>query len=211
MKKNISIIVLCMLAFGVSAQSFESQSFLNVTSLQVTNGIAVTNIYSFGSTGSNTVGIVYTNRAGTASVITSTNAKSVKLLNDVSLWADRVGGIPGFTQPTINASPYTNYQGNANIYIRLVGGSGANSAVTFSFAPIASGLGNSDLGYESTSLFNVAVTATTTTEVRSLTPVPWATLWPGCKGVRLVRIVNADTDASSGVHVLECSLNGFLP
>jgi hypothetical protein len=55
----------------------------------------------------------------------------------------------------------------------------------------------------------IAVTATTTTEVQSLTPI--YNRWPGAKKLRLKTITNADTDASSRVVVKSCSFNTFIP
>jgi hypothetical protein len=95
----------------------------------------------------------------------------------------------------------------------LKGGSGANAAVTFTFVPIYDGKDGSEAetplvgtGFN----WSFAVTANTTASVTVATNAPmWK--WPGARKLRLLSIVNADTDASSEVWIDRCSFNGFVP
>ena len=199
--KHLLALLGLILPLAVTAQNFLSQDFLNVRSVQVTNGIGATNLNSFGVAATNFNGIVYTNLAGTR-LETGTTNNTFNLFKDAQLWADRNGrpfmGIE--TNNMVSTSP-------GSVFLKLVGGSGANAAVTFVFRPVVDGQNESTAAADT---WSVALTATTTTPVTLRTNVPFY-LWPGCKGLRLRSIVNGDTDASSGVFVQECSLNGFLP
>lgn len=93
------------------------------------------------------------------------------------------------------------------VFLRLHGGSGANSAVTFVFQPLWDGV---TAPINTTDDWSVALTATTSTVVDLATNVPlWR--WPGAAGLRLKSIVNGDTDATSQITVTKCSINGFRP
>jgi hypothetical protein len=91
-----------------------------------------------------------------------------------------------------------------NLSVSLVGGSGANAAVTFVVVPVPNGRHESTAAGDA---FSFAVTATTTTPLTMMTNLPtWR--WPGVQAVRIKTVTNADTDASSGVALLDVSLNG---
>lgn len=217
MKRLIATVLFACLTLGASAQVFQSQSFLNAQSVAVTNTLGITNLTAIVDvlTQSNLVGTIYTNLAGTKVEVTGTNDATVNLCRTVNLWADRNAAFvyPIYTNSVIDAT--TNMQAvqalgpySKNIYIRLVGASGANSAVTFIFAPVPSSTGVEDT--TAAKKISIAVTATTTTQVQSTTLLDESAL-VGCKGLKLISITNGDTDASSRVTVLECSLNGFVP
>lgn len=222
---------LLILSFGLgvvcqgqtAGLSFKSYSFLNCQSLQVSNTIQVTNLLSFNNTTqSNVTGTVFTNLAGSKVTSAPGTADFVNLLKIVPLW-DTGGGMytPIYTNQapgaTLMAGPYY----NASIFIRLVGGSGANAAVTFRFTPVPSAYNPVTRAYPDWTQFGldegvaadvqtISVTATTTTEIKSRTLLDLSK-FVGCAGIMCQLINNADTDASSAVQVLECSLNAFTP
>lgn len=205
-KLFITLTAIGLLTLSASAVDHRATSFLNARSVTSTNAIGVTNLASVTAVAStNVVGLVYTNTAGTRVVAAAGN--TVNLLKTAPLWSPGLVLTPTYTNQAPGAArmpgPYI-----GGIYIRMKGGSGANSAVTFVFAPVFS-----DSGADATiaaNLITVALTATTTTEVQSYTLVDWTKVI-GAKGLMLRSITNADTDAASNVEVLECSLVGFVP
>lgn len=216
MKKLLSIIAVLGLAISLQAQPFQSPSFLTVPAVYVTNILQITNVSLNNLYGTNIAGTAFTNITSTgAQVLTvvNSNYSTLNFCADVPLWADRNGRWYG---------TYTNADSSIAgtdtpmiLSISLVGGSGANSAVTFTFAPVYDNqpLPSGLIGRHSTvaaEQWAVAVTATTTTAITTGIPVP-AYRWPGARALRLLRIVNADTDASSQVIVYDCSLNGYRP
>lgn len=218
MKRLITLITLLGLGYTATAVTHRSPSFLapDVTSVQATNGIGVTNLYSALAVGTtNIMGIIYTNSAGSQQTTTNANNDFHNLLADqVAMFVDQLAQAttPAYDSTNVlRAGPYY-----GAIFIRLTGQSGANSAVTFRFRPVPyGGAGNSTsaTGVEDTAAADdilISVTATTTTEVRSLTKLD-AQKVIGCKGLRLVSITNADTDATSAVTVLDCRFVGFIP
>jgi hypothetical protein len=206
MKTLFTLIGLCF-ALSASAQSYLSQSFLNVSSLLVSNTLTVSNLVNFpGQT--NVLGVRWTNSAGTG--ISVTNAgNTTALIKDVNLWSRRDGDwwVPQFGTTT---GIVTNTASSPiNIYVKLLtGGSGANAAVTFTFVPIYDGDETPVVGTAMN--WSFAVTASTTSSVTVATNAPMY-LWPGAKKLRLLSIVNGDTDALSQVWVQKVSLNGYVP
>ncbi len=202
MKKLIAILALVALTVTVNAQVFRSQTLLGpgVGSVAVSNTIPVTNLSTltfYGLTATNpTVGVIWTNLSGISNNVVGAGDAN-NLLGTAVLWADRNGNWPSLGQ--------SNYY--ASFGFRLVGQSGANSAVTFTFVPVYDGTNEATAAGD---VYTVAVTATGASMVVTNTPVPLYK-WPGCKSIRLRGIVNADTDASSQVNVQAVQLNGFIP
>jgi hypothetical protein len=209
MKRLFTLMALFGFAASLGAASFVSQPLIpsDVRSLCVSNTINVTNLLSTTIT-TNAAGTIWTNYAGTR-VIHSTSATTgnKNLFRDVDLWAGSDGNAPHiYNADTANVNA-TNSILNANIFIRLVGGSGANSAVQFCLVPLPDGVHESTVTADR---LLISVTANTTTEVTSITPIP-AYKWPGVAKIRCKWVNNSDTDASSRVDILDFSLNGFIP
>ncbi len=217
MKKLLSILTVCGFVLAASAQNHVSQSFLNATSVSVSNLFQVTNLLAFNAHGgTNRFATYFTNLNGVYSAATNYNngpaLAGLNLLKDANLWTDRNGnywpnGFNTFHQLSTNV-----VVNPINLLLRVHGGAGANSTVTFLFAPVwdETGPDATDTYATTADHWSVAVTAAGTTPVILATNVPvWR--WPGAKGLRLERIVNADTDADSLVWVTRCKLNGFRP
>jgi hypothetical protein len=210
MKKLLS---LTLLFVGLSAfgQDFKTYSFLNVRSIVPSNGLSFTNIDLLNGVTTNVYSVHYTNLAGSQVVPNGTTNNSENVFKPVPLWADREGRWYG---PTFAVSSGTNdtvqsfSPSYCNINVRLVGGSGANSAVQFVFAPIWDDSGT--IGTESGDNFTFTVTATTTTIINMATNVP-VYKWIGAKGLAVRSVTNPDGDASSQVVITELNLNGFQP
>lgn len=211
--KKLLIAIGLSVALGASAQQHLSQSFLKVQAVYVTNTFAITNL-TFPGNGwpTNQVGTTYTNNN---QLIVATNGNYVNLLGKVALPTDRNAlpvGVYGYFNTNAIAVP-DNTPVSANISLSLTGGSGANSAVTFTFAPLpesdTSGVelqNSAPTGEE----WSFSVVANTTSLLNFRTNVPtWR--WPGCRGLSCKRIVNADTDASSQVIITSLKLNSFNP
>lgn len=209
--KYLFTLVLAFATFGASAQSFISQSFLNVKSLHVSNTLSISNLVMWpGMT--NILGVRYTNSAGTG-ISVAAAGNTVKLLKDVSLWADRDGhwpitqifATPGTATNYLNISPFT-------VSGRIFGASGANAAVTFVLTPFWDDVSDDGTTFVATTHdFTFAVTSVASSAVTFATNIVTAVNWAGAKGVRVRSIVNADTDASSGVYVHELKLSGYRP
>lgn len=212
MKKIIGIILvtLVLLAMNAAGQDIwprhKSIDLLNVRSLVISNTINVTNL-TFAGAGTNVAGTEYTNRAGTKVVTTASSGTNYNLLGSAELWCLQDGS-PLFTANT-NSLPgaYAAGPSYLDISYDLVGGSGANSACTFILSPSWDGVNvDTSGGYD----FTFAVTATTTTAIKSKTNAP-AWKWIGAKRLFVRSLSNADTDASSAVTIRSLKLNGFGP
>ena len=208
--KYLFTLILALSTLGASAQTHISQSFLNVKSLQVSNVAAVSNlVLSAGM--SNIFGGRWTNNAGTAVNVTNAG-NTVKLLNDVRLWADRDGNVP-IRQVNSVPGTQTNYMYVAPFTIsgKLIGGSGANSAVTFVVTPFWKDVPDDGSTFVATTHdFTFAVTAASGV-VTFATNVVSAVNWAGAKGCRIRSIVNGDTDFTGGVYITDLDLTGFRP
>lgn len=215
MKKLFNIIMLLgvLLALAIPAQgqtwpAFKSQSFLNAQVIRATNNINITNLAIPGTVGTNLTGTIYTNLAGTRVVTTATSSTTNwNLLKTALLWS-RDNGSPAYTVTSTNGlTTQPNAPGDANISYSIVGGSGANSAVLFVFAPTWDGVNVDTTGnYD----FVFSVTATTTTRINSSTNAPLSR-WIGAKGIVCKSIGTADTDPNGHVEVSSLYLNGFAP
>lgn len=207
-KLAIGLLLGAAITFALPAATFTSQSFLasGITSIALTNTISVTNLDS-GTIRSNVAGTIWTNTSGTMTVVTNngSSTQTKNLLRDASLWV-AADGQP-ILNPVSDAAGIVTNSSMASFYIKLIGQSGANAAVTFIFVPLPDGVNESTVAGDA---FSISVTATTTTAVDKTVWLPsWK--WPGVGKVRLKSMTNADTDATSRVDVLECSLNGFIP
>lgn len=208
MKKIIIAVGLALGVLSSQAQNFESGTFFrNATTLSVSNVANITNLLSSTSAGTNTLGTLWTNLNGTQIVVAASTTNRVNLLGSVEIPpTDRNGNYPPLLLAGTNTlnnwqpSPY-------NLFIKLVGQSGANSAVTFEFTPVYNGNVEAT---DAASLWIVSVTANTTTAVTLATNVPLYK-WMGAKSLRCRAISNADTDASSRVDILNLDLNRWQP
>lgn len=206
MKKRLTILFGLALVYGASAQTIRVQSFLNGQSLSCSNIAQPTNLASIGVITTNAVSLQFTNFQGTRLIADGTNYETRNPFKDVSLVSDRDGRYAALTWA--NTNTLQNWQQSPfSLAIKVLGQSGANSGVTFSFYPLVAG--SNEINAASTR-WDVGVTANTTTPVTLLTNVPMY-LWMGADSLRCVRAVNADTDASSRVDVLELDLTGPVP
>lgn len=211
------LLTLGLLALALSSQAqlirHSVQPFVNATSITVSNNLSVTNLNSTTSVGSvgagtNVWGTTFTNYAGTACLVTNNAAltntygtfENYNLLGSVWLWEGR-SHVPQNTWYSTNV-PTT----IGSVMIKLVGQSGANSAVNFTFVPLPDGTNEATAAAET---WVVGVTANTTTPVVIYTNIP--SRFIGCAKLRLRSVLNTDTDATSKVDVQACALVGFPP
>lgn len=214
MKKILLILglVSSMVSAQAQVQRHLVQSFINATSITVSNTVSVTNLLSLATQGSvgpgtNTWNITFTNYAGVAEVVTNnasiTNTiftyENYNLLGSAFLWE-------GATHAAQALSNSTNGPTYSSVMIKLIGQSGANAAVNFTFVPLPDGINESTASADT---WVVGVTANTTTPVCVFTNVPARFI--GCAKLRLRSVVNTDTDATSKVDILNCALIGFPP
>lgn len=204
MKKIIlTLALLTGFVMASPAIDFKSQSFISssIQSLSVSNTLGVTNLIS-ATYHTNTAGTVWTNGAG-ENTVHSTNVITAykNLLQDANMYP-----FPVVYDSVSVSEPGTNST-MANIYIRIVAQSGANTACTFIFVPLPDGEHESTVAGDALA---IAVTSAGATEVTSTTRVP-AYKWSGSGKLRLKSITHPDADATSRVTVLNCSLNGFTP
>lgn len=215
MKKLFLTIGLAALAtVSAVAQPWQGQTFLgpNVLTLGVSNKFfGVTNFLSpvnlSGTSATNATGMIYTNRFNQGVIVTNSN-NALNLLGEVSLYGDREGR--WYNAIGTNAiGPAGEHFGPsaANISIRVKGtNAAANAAINFTFAPVPC----SNEVTTASQQFVVGVTANGTTPVVITTNFPsWKYI--GVRALRLITVVNVDTDADSYAWVEECSFNGFKP
>lgn len=210
MKKVLSLLVGLFLASSVFAQRAYYQSFLpsGISSVQVTNTIIITNLTSIQSVGTNITGTVFTNMG--VRVISAPGAgDTTPLLSEVYVRPGFGEWKPNYTHNGTNISAISEYPCQpATLVLKTVAGSGANSAVTFTITPVWDVENN----LESTAaadawIFSFTPTASATQVLTTNVPLY---RWPGVEKLRAVRIINADTDASSGVEILFMGITGYL-
>ena len=206
MKNLLFCLLFVLSSFVASAQNYLGQSFLNVQSLLVSNTLTVSNMNSFAGQ-SNVFGVRWTN-FGTGTSVTGAG-NTTKLLRDVELWGERNGNWWSAPYSGDGATLTNAVISPANVFVRLLtGGSGANAAVTFTFQPVWDDDETPLVG--TTYNWSFAVTASTTASVTVATNAPMHR-WPGAKKLRLLSIVNGDTDATSQVWIDKVSFNGHRP
>ncbi len=207
MKKVISFLVMVAALAQVSyAANYESLSFMNVQAFQVTNTINVTNLSALGSVGTNVANTLYTNGGSRVVVSAAGLGAGTTLIKDINLWA-RADGSPAASIVSGTNSGNTVTIGDATFSTTLTGGSGANAAVTFTIAPVWDGVNEATASGD---IWEFSFTATASSTITVSTNVPLQR-FPGAKKLKLLRVVNADTDASSGVMVRAASINAFVP
>lgn len=210
MKKIISILMVVALAVSANAQWAVHNSnlpggnkFLAVPAVYATNNFNITNLSSVIGPGTNLAGTVFTNKAGTRATVTAAGVGAAQpLLQDVSIQPLASGGGAW-------AYHYTNgvERSYATMSVTLTAQSGANAAVTFALTPLYNGVNEAT---ETADLWTWSFTPTASTTHTVSTNVPlWR--WPGAEKLRLRRITNADTDATSAVIITDVSLNQFGP
>lgn len=205
--KKLLILAGLAVSLAANAANHESQNFLAVSAVYVTNTFNITNLTAAGSVGTNVAGTIYTN-AGAQVVVTSAGTGAGRnLLKDVSVWA-RADGSPATTYvPMTNGASANGISefSDATMSVTYSSGSGANSAVSFAIAAVPDGV------HATGAIWTWGFTATASSTLATVvTNVPMGA-FTGCKGLRLLRIVNADTDATSQVIVTEARINGFVP
>ena len=169
--------------------------------MYVTNTLALTNLNTAGNAGTNVAGLVYTN-SGTQVIVGSGDYQP--LLNDINLWVARDGRqwLPMATNGliTINAVDVP-----AVLSMTYSSGSGANAAVTFTAVPMIDD--THEVNANAWTFSFTAVASQTGTTVSTNAYKLWE--WPGAKKIRIRRVINEDTDASSQVIITGLSLNGY--
>ncbi len=213
MKKIIALVglVAMVLIGNVSAQNHFAGSFLNdrIISLQVSNVAAISNLVMWPGQ-SNIFGGRWTNSAGVAVNVTNAG-NTVALLKDVPLSSDRDGRVP-FTQfyPLQGTTTNFNIVTPFTISGRIIGGSGANATITFTFTPFWKDRPDNGTTFTATTHdFTLPITSAAGV-VTFATNVNF-TAWAGAKGVRVRSIVNADTDYTGGIYVTDLDLSYFKP
>jgi hypothetical protein len=211
MKKLLFAFGLIGILTTAVAQNHVSQNMLLCNALCVTNGIGFTNFSFYGTSGSNQVGLVFTNLSATKTVVSSTSASKTPLTRDVVLFPDRAGGYPPLTWITdtngTSIGTHAWQKSPLSMFIRVVGGSGANTATSFRFAPVCDGVNPSTAAGD---IWTVAVTPSGATPVTVITNVPLYK-WNGCIALRVMDITAGDTDPASRVDVIALSVNGWQP
>lgn len=205
MKTFAKLLAVGLLLLGMTANAAERRkhSFLGVPAIIVTNTASVTNL-AVATYGTNFVGVHFTNSVGTlVNVGTTTNANGT--LHGVYTALIGTAPLSPLTlpiQPVINAAPYTNHMGEADIVIRGVGGSGANTAMTIRFTPVF----GDNASTEAAEQFLWGVTPNTTTPFVIRTNIPLYRMMRGATGIRCDFITAGDTDANSAVTITDLDL-----
>ncbi len=204
-KKLIKGLVIGAACIGLTASAAERKlhSFLGVPAIIITNTASITNL-DVATYGTNFIGNFFTNYNGVlVNVGTTTNANgtlhgvTTPLLGTVPLSPLTVP-----VHPAIDAAPYTNHMGEADIVIKGVGQSGANTAMTLRFTPVF----GSNASTEAAERFTWGVTPNTTTAFVIRTNIPLFRMMRGATGIRCDWIIAGDTDASSAVTITDLDI-----
>jgi hypothetical protein len=190
----------------VAPGGIPANRFLAVPAVYATNTLQITNLATAGSVGTNIVGTVFTNKNNSRVVVTTAGAYSpIPLLQDVSLAALQDGAGAWVQSPTNGSQLYN--ASYATLATTMTAQSGANAPVTFVFTPLFNGVNEAS---EAADLWTFSFTPTASSTQTFTTNAPlWR--WPGAAKLRLKRIVNGDTDATSAVIITDVSLNQFGP
>jgi hypothetical protein len=196
----------------VSAQAqvpHRTFSFINTDykSIGVTNLVAVTNLFTANARTTNMLNTVVTNSSGTRRVLTNS---TVNLLQDVPLWSLRDGSMPMLATNTGVAMPRPTY---VTLSATTTAGAGAVGVLSLLITPIygnnrITGRGNEVTPTGEEWAVSFLPTASTLTTLTTNVPIY---RWPGASGLRLRRMVNTATAADSEVHVIDLSVNGYVP
>ncbi len=207
MKKLLLIIGLAVAtSFVAKAQDSRHYSFSflpsGIDAIYVTNALNITNLLTSGSMGTNLAGTTFTN-LGTRVVVAGTTGASIQLLNDVNLWIPKDGRHWNLYTNDLLGVLYT----DSPMWISVTydSGSGANAAMTFVMTPMADD--NREVNANPFTWSFTAVASQTGTTVTTNLQQVWQ--WPGAKKLRVRRIVNADTDATSHVIITDLNLEGY--
>lgn len=209
MKKLITIVALIGIGLAANAANFVTQSFLNVSGLYVTNTMAITNLITTGTHGTNVAGVAYTN-AGVRVIVNSTAgatniiASQRNLIRDVSLWSDAGGH---WFSAVTNVGSASSYFSPVTISVTTTNSSGTVGALQLIFTPVYNGVNEST---ETAQQWTIGLTPVASSSQTLVTNVP-IHLWPGAKGLRLRRITNTATAANTEAILTDVSLNGYIP
>lgn len=207
-------IALVALVAVVSAQAQvpnRSYSFINTDyrSIGVTNLVAITNLFTAGARTTNMLNTVVTNSSGTRRVLTNS---TLNLLQDVPLWSLRDGSMP-MVQTNTAAASLPLRPTYVTLSATTTAGAGAVGVLSLLITPIygnnrITGRGNEVTASGEEWAVSFLPTASTMTTLTTNVPIY---RWPGASGLRLRRMVNTATAADSEVHVIDLSVNGYVP
>lgn len=209
MKKFLLTVVAVFVAATASfAQRAYWQSFMptEITSIQVSNTMIITNVSSFQSVGTNVVGTVYTN---SGVKVTAAAGDATQLISDVFVRPTFLDWNAKYSNDTTNGNTLRPTQTMpATLVVKTKAGSGANAAVTFTITPVWDQEENLEATDANDSwIFSFTPTASATQILSTNVPLY---RWPAVEKLRAVKIINADTDASSGVEILEFGISSYL-
>ena len=209
------LIGLVALVVVVSAQAqvpHRSFSFINTDfkSIGVTNLVAITNLFTANARTTNMLNTVVTNSSGTRRVLTNS---TVNLLQDVPLWALRDGSMPMFNLTNTAAASSPLRPTYVTLSATTTAGAGAVGVLSLLITPVygnnrITGRGNEVTASGEEWAVSFLPTASTLTTLTTNVPIY---RWPGASALRLRRMVNTATAADSEVHVIDLSINGFVP
>lgn len=212
MKKLLGIIGLGCLLVSANAQvPFRTFSFLapDVTSVGVTNLVAITNLFTAGARTTNMLNTVITNAYGTRQVLTNSTRN---LLVDAPLWALRDGSMP-MVQTNTAAASLPLRPTYVTLSATTVCGAGTVGTLALTITPLYGSnriTGRPNEVTASGEEWSVAFTPTASTLTTLTTNVP-IYRWPGASALRVRRMVNTATAADTEIHVIDLSLNGYVP
>lgn len=199
-KLLLTIGLVCATISSFAQPKHYSDSFLipGITAVYVTNTFGITNLFTTAAEGTNQVGTAYTN-SGTLVIAAAANYQP--LLNDVQMIPPPGGR---------NFSLYTNDSFGklfadvpANVSVTYSSGSGANAAVTFVMVPMIDD--DTEVNANPWTWSFTAAASQTGATISTNAEFLWQ--WAGAKKIRVRRITNADTDATSHVIITGLQFN----
>jgi hypothetical protein len=211
-KLLIGLLTVAVLVMTAQAQvPHRSFSFINpdFRSVGVSNLVAITNLFTAGARTTNMLNTVVSNNAGRRLVLTNS---TLNLLQDVPLWSLRDGSMP-LTQTNTAAASLPLRPTYVTLSATTVAGAGTVGVLSLTITPLygnnrITGKPNEVTASGEEWSVSFAPTASTLTTLTTNVPIY---RWPGASGLRLRRMVNTATAADTEVHVIDLSVNGFVP
>ena len=210
-KLLVGLVAACLLVTAQAQVPFRTFSFIppDVMSVGVSNLVAITNLFTADARTTNMLNTVITNAYGVRQVLTNSTRN---LLVDAPLWALRDGSMP-MAQTNTAAASLPLRPTYVTLSATMTAGAGTVGVLSLLVTPMYGAnriTGRANEVTASGEEWAVSFLPTASSVVTLTTNVP-IYRWPGASALRVRRMVNTATAANTEIHVIDLSLNGFVP
>lgn len=211
-KLLVGLVAACLLVTAQAQVPFRTFSFIppDVMSVGVSNLVAITNLFTADARTTNMLNTVITNAYGVRQVLTNSTRN---LLVDAPLWALRDGSMPMAQQTNVMALGSALRPTYVTLSATMTAGAGTVGVLSLLITPMYGAnriTGRANEVTASGEEWAVSFLPTASSVVTLTTNVP-IYRWPGASALRVRRMVNTATVANTEIHVIDLSLNGYVP